>query len=50
MEKDHLPIKGTPNTFDDFKSKQRKCMKYCFLICKSLKHILKVYSINYTLR
>ena len=39
----------TRKPFDDFKNKQQKCMKLCFLICKSM-YILKVYSIHYTLR
>ena len=42
-------FKDILKAFDDFKFKQEKCMKYCFLICKSM-YILKVYSMNYTLR
>ena len=34
---------------DDFKNKQQKCMKKCFLKCKVM-YILKVYSVQYTLR
>ena len=29
-------IKDTLNAFDDFKNKQQKCMKKCFLICKDI--------------
>ena len=42
-------IKGTMEAFNDFKNKQQKCMKQCFLICKSM-YILEVFSIHYTLR
>ena len=42
-------IKDTLKAFDNFKNKQPKCMKQCFLICKSI-YILKVYLIHYTLR
>ena len=31
------------------KNKEQKCLKQCFLICKSM-YILKVYSVHYTLR
>ena len=34
-------IKDTLKVFDDFKIKQQKCVKKCFLICKSM-YILKV--------
>ena len=44
-----LLIKDALKAFDDFKNKQQKCMKWVFLICKSI-YILKVYSIQYTLR
>ena len=40
---------NTLKTFDDFKNKQQKCMKLCFLIGKSI-NILKVFSIHCTLR
>ena len=42
-------FKDTLKAFDDFRNKQQKYVKYCFLICKSM-YILKVYSIHYTLR
>ena len=42
-------FKDTLKTFDDFKNKQQKFTKKCFLICKSI-YILKVYSIHYTLK
>ena len=42
-------FKDTLEASDDFKNKQQKCMKQCFLICKSM-YILKVYSIHNTLR
>ena len=42
-------FKDTVKAFNDFKSKQQKCMMSCFLICKSM-YILKVYSIHCTLR
>ena len=45
----HKVLKDTLKAFDKFKNKQKKCMKSCFLICKSI-HILRVYSIHYTLR
>ena len=35
-------IKDALKAFDDFKNKQQKCMKQCFLVCKIM-HILKVY-------
>ena len=41
-------IKVTLKTFGDFKKKQLKCMKKCFLIGKSI-YLSKVYSIYYTL-
>ena len=49
----HTPDKFQRNfkdklkAFDEFKNKQQKCMKYSFLICKSI-YILKVYSVHYT--
>ena len=42
-------VKDTLKGFGDFKNKQQKCMKWCFLMCKSM-CILKLYSIYYTLR
>ena len=42
-------VKDTVKALDDFRNKQEKCMKQCFLICKSM-YILKVYQIHYTLR
>ena len=42
-------VKDTLKGFGDFKNKQQKCMKWCFLMCKSM-CILKLYSIHYTLR
>ena len=42
-------LKDTLMVFDDLKNKQKKCMKECFLICKSI-YVLKVYYIHYTLR
>ena len=42
-------LKDTLKAFNNFKNKQQKCMKKCFLISKSI-HILKVYSIHYRLR
>ena len=41
-------IRFINRALDNFKSKQKKCMKY-FLICKS-KHFLKVHSTHYTLK
>ena len=41
-------LKDTLKAFNDFKKKQQKCKKWCFLICKS-KCILKVYSIQKTI-
>ena len=35
--------------FDNFKNKQQKCRKLCFLVCKSM-YIVKVYLIHYILR
>ena len=29
-------LKDTLKAFHDFKNKQQQCMKYCFLICKSI--------------
>ena len=47
---DHLRwlLQDTLNTFDDFKTKQQKCMKQYFLICKSLYIFGKIiqYTIN----
>ena len=40
-------LKDMLQAFDDFRSKQLKCIKKCFLICRSA-YILKVYSIHYT--
>ena len=42
-------LKDTLKAFDDFKTKQQKCMKYCFLTCESM-NIPKVCSIHYTSR
>ena len=42
-------FKDTVKALDDFKNKQHKCMKQCFLVRKSI-YILKVYSFRYTLR
>ena len=42
-------FKDTLKAFDDFKNKQQKFTKKCFLICKSI-YILKVYWIHYTLK
>ena len=42
-------VKNTLKAFDGFKNKQQNCMKYCFLLCKSI-YFLKVYSVHYTLR
>ena len=42
-------LKDTLKAFNNFKNKQRKYMKQYFLIRKSM-YILKVYSIQYTLR
>ena len=41
--------KDTLKAFDNFKNKQKQCVKYYFLICKSM-YILKEYSIHYTMR
>ena len=41
--------KNTLKAFDDFRLKQQKFMKKCFLTCKCM-YILKVYSIRYTLK
>ena len=49
LNKINLKLKGTLKVFDDFKNKQQKCVKYCFLICKRI-YILKVYSIHDPLR
>ena len=42
-------VKDTLKAFDDFKTKQKNCMKQYFLICKSM-YILNIYSMHYTLR
>ena len=42
-------LKDTLKAFGDFRNKQQKCMKECFLMSKIM-FILKVYSIHYTLR
>ena len=45
-------LKDTLKAFDDFKNKQQKCLKWCFLmvfLCKSM-YILKVCSIYYALK
>ena len=44
-----VSFKDTLKACDDFKNKQKNCMKLCFLIRKSM-YNLKVYSIRYTLR
>ena len=44
-----INFKDTLKTSDDFKSKQKKCMKQWFLICQN-KHILKFCSVLYALR
>ena len=41
--------KDTLKAFDNFKNKQKQCVKYYFLICKSM-YTLKEYSIHYTMR
>ena len=35
-------VEDTLKAFDDFKNKQQKCLKQCFLICKSI-YVLKAY-------
>ena len=41
-------LKDTLKAFKNFKHKQQKCMKQCFLTYKSI-YVLKVYSVYYTL-
>ena len=41
------PMKDTLKAFDYFKNKQQKCMRQCFLMCKTM-YILRLYSLRYT--
>ena len=41
MSRESVVFKDTVTAFDDYKNKQQKCMKKCFLTCKSIFLFLK---------